>query len=420
MFGEKLLLHKNNISSYLSTGAKWVLFSVVIGIFGAAVGCFFHLLVDKATVFRTDNPKIIYLLPIAGLLIVFLYKICSLENDKGTNRIISAVREKEKIPFILAPVIIIATFLTHLCGGSSGREGAALQIGGSIGSLFSKIFKTRDFDTSVCIMCGMSAVFSAVFTTPVTAAVFSLEVISVGILTYSALFPVLLSSCVAYMISGFFGVAPTKFAISSLPHFDFLSLVKVSLFSVAVSLVGIFFVYAMHKSSHLCNKISNKYLRVLTGSAIVIVLTFLSGTYDYNGAGMDIVTVALEDGFARPEAFLLKILFTAITLGAGFKGGEIVPTFFIGSVFGAFFAPFIGLDASFGAAVGLIALFCSVSNCPVSSIILSIELFGSDSLAMFAIAVAVSYIFSGYSGLYSSQKIMYSKLNFDYLNINTR
>lgn len=420
MFGEKFLLFKNDISSYVSAAIKWIVFSVAIGSIGALIGCFFHFAVDKATVFRSANPRVIYLLPIAGLMIVFLYKISSMENDKGTNAVLSAARENGKVPFLLTPVIILATFLTHLCGGSAGREGAALQIGGSIGSLFSKIFKTQHFNTSVCIMCGMSAVFSAVFSTPVTAAVFSIEVINVGILPYAALLPVLLSSCVAYLISDFLGVAPTRFNISSLSQFDLLTVAKIFVFASAVALVGIFFMYAMHKTAHAFEKIPNKYIRILTGAAIVIILTLLLGTYDYNGAGMDVVTNALEKGVARPEMFLLKILFTAVTLGAGFKGGEIVPTFFIGSSFGAFFAPFLGLDSSFGAAIGLIALFCSVSNCPIASFILAIELFGSDSAILFALAVAVSYIFSGYTGLYSSQKIMYSKTNSDYININTR
>ena len=218
-----------------------------------------------------------------------------------------------------------------------------------------------------------------------------------------------------------FHVERTEFLVKAFPEISLSSLSGVLFLSVLVAVVSIVFVLSMHKTNKLfASKIPNKYVRVILGAAMVIVLTLLVGTYDYNGAGMDVITKAIENGTARPEAFILKIIFTAITLSAGFKGGEIVPTFFIGSTFGVLVSPIVGLNPSFAAAIGLVALFCGVVNCPIASIILSIELFGAEGVLFFAIAVAVSYIVSGYYSLYSGQKIVYSKLKSDLIDMNAK
>lgn len=401
-----------NAGEYMLALLKWIAFSLLIGSVSGIAGVLFHFAVDEAAHLRGEHPFILYFLPVAGVIIVFLYHICGMDNDKGTNAIIQSVRSSDKISIKVAPLIIVTTTLTHLCGGSSGREGAALQIGGSLGSSFARLLKLKEYNTSVAIMCGMSALFSAVFGTPLTAAIFSLEVVSVGIMHYSALFPALMSALVAHFVAGFFGVKSTAFNLSTVPDFNYAAVVQVLVLSVLTALVSIVFILLMHKSSKLFSKwFTNKYVKIIVGALAVIVLTRIAGNYDYNGAGMEIIIKAVEEGKASPVAFLLKMIFTAITLSAGFKGGEIVPTFFIGSTFGVFVAPFLGLDPSFAAAIGLIALFCGVVNCPVASIILSIELFGSEGLLYFAIASAVSYIISGYYSLYSGQKIVYSKLH---------
>lgn len=407
-------LRKFKFYPYITALLKWSFISVVIGLMGAIVGTVFHYAVDFATSFRTANGFMLYFLPLSGILIVYMYKKCRMENDKGTNAIISAVRTDGEVGIATAPLVIISTALTHLCGGSSGREGAALQIGGTVGSFFARLFKVKKHGISVCIMCGMASIFSAVFTTPLTAAVFALEVTDVGLFNSGALFPILLSSLVSFSGASFFGVEKTAFSVSGIPSFGVKILPSVILSAILISLVGILFIFAMHSAKKLLNsKFPNPYIRILVGSAVVILLTLAVGVRDYNGAGMDIVKNAVEKGIARPEAFLLKILFTAITLGAGFKGGEIVPTFFIGSSFGFLIASPLGLAPSFSAALGLVSLFCAVSNCPISAIFLSIELFGAEGIPFFALAVAVSYIASGNSSLYSSQRIIRSKLNFD-------
>lgn len=397
---------------YILNLLKWTILSTAIGFVCALSGALFHYAVDLGAHVRAMYPYIIFGLPLGGIFIVFLYHICKMDNDTGTNAILESVRSSEKIPFITAPLILTATAVTHFFGGSAGREGAALQIGGSIGSFFARLIKLPRYNASVLIMCGMSGLFSAVFGTPVTAAIFALEVASVGIMHYGALFPTLTSAIVAQAVAQLLGVEKTAFSLTNVPMFDAVVSSKVLLLSLLTAILSIVFITVMHKTGELMAKhLKNKYLRVVIGAVAVIFLTLLVGNQDYNGAGTHIITNAVEQGTAVPFAFALKILFTAITLSAGFKGGEIVPTFFIGSTFGVFVAPFIGLDPSFSAAISLVALFCGVVNCPVASVVLSIEIFGAEGLIFFAIASAVSYFFSGNCSLYSSQKMVFSKLN---------
>ena len=407
-----------SVSGYLSSFVKWVLISFLTGVCGGVVGAFFHKAVEASTAIRDRNEWLIFLLPAAGLLIVLLYRVLGLAEEIGTSDILKAVRKKGKgIPVLLAPAIFISTVITHLFGGSAGREGAALQLGGSIASLVAKVFKTGEKDFPLVLMCGMAAVFSALFTTPLTAVFFAMEVISVGIIYYSALVPCLCAALVGYKISLMMGAVPLAYNISSMPEIGLASCARVALLAALCAALSIVFCVAMHGSGQFFSRyIKNSYLRIFAGGAAVVILTLLCGTYDYNGAGMQVIDLAMH-GRARPEAFVLKIIFTALTLGAGFRGGEIVPAFFIGSVFGCTAAPLLGLDASFGAAVGLVALFCGVVNCPAASIFLSIELFGAEGIIFFAIAAAVSYLLSGYYGLYSGQKIVYSKLHAEYIDI---
>lgn len=411
----------DNLMRYGVTFAKWVVIAVSIGIIGGVVGSLFHMAVNFATSFREGHSWLLFLMPVAGIVIVFLYRTCKIDEETGTNLIISSIRNKIKVPILMAPLIFISTFITHLVGGSAGREGAALQLGGSIGSKVGEIIKLDDKDKGLAVMCGMSAVFAALFGTPLTATFFAMEVISVGIIYYVGLVPCIASSLVAYEISLFMKLPPTRFSAGEFPGLGLTSAVQIGLLAALCAVISILFCIAMKRSHDLFRLyIKNTYVRAIVGGTIIIALTLLCGTRDYNGAGGDIISNAIENGEANPCAFLLKILFTAVTIGTGFKGGEIVPTFFIGSTFGCIAAPLLGLDPSIGAAVGLVATFCGVVNCPIASVFLSFELFGGSSVVFAAIACGVSYMLSGYYGLYSSQKIMYSKLKPKYINIHAK
>ncbi|WP_302657751.1 chloride channel protein [uncultured Dysosmobacter sp.] len=402
---------------YVRTFIKWTAAAAVIGAACGLVGTLFHFGVHEVTAFRGTHPWVLYLLPLAGLVIVGFYKLTGTDG-LGTDDIIDAVHQGKLLPILLLPAIFFGTILTHLCGGSAGREGAALQMGGTIGQYLGRHFQLDDRDLRVATLAGMAAFFSALFGTPLAATVFAIMVISIGVIYHVALYPSLLAALVAYGVSIHLGVEPTRFAVS-VPEQTVGMFVRVALLGVLCALVSILFCQVMHGAGHLMKRIRNPWLRVVCGGAAIIVLTLIFGT-DYNGAGMEIVTAAVEQGtVAVPWAFLLKLIFTAITLAAGFKGGEVVPSFFVGATFGCAAAPLLGLPAGFGAAVGLAAVFCGVTNCPLASTLLAVELFGAEGLLYFALACCLSYMLSGYQGLYSSQTILYSKLKAQFINVHT-
>ncbi|MDD4714996.1 MAG: chloride channel protein [Oscillospiraceae bacterium] len=407
-------------ASYISRFLKWVVIAGVTGGSSGVVGAVFFLSVNFATRFRALHPFIIWLLPIGGLLTVAVYRLGNLNFNAGTNMVLRSIRSEEHVPLVMVPLIFASTVITHFVGGSAGREGAALQIGGGIGSEIGRLFRLDAKDMHIVTLCGMSGVFSALFGTPITAALLAMEVVSVGVLYYSALVPCLVSSITAYQIALLFGVPPTRFALSSVPPLTWTVLGQTALIAVACALLSIVFCVAVHSVSRLSARIiPSDYLRIAAGGALLIALTLLSGAQEYNGAGMNAVASAVA-GNARPEAFLLKLVFTAVTIGTGFKGGEIIPSFFIGATFGCFAGGLVGLPPGFGAALGLSAVFCGVVNCPIASLVLSIEMFGSGGLILFALACGISYVLSGYFGLYSSQKIVYSKLRAEFIDKTVR
>lgn len=407
--------------NYVKTFIKWVIIASFTGTLGGLIGSLFSSFIQYANQANNSIWWLIFFLPLGGIVIVAMYKFCHLDNDPGTNCVIESIRVKQNVPWVLSPLIFVSTVITHFLGGSAGREGAALQLGGSLGSVIGRLLHLDEKDMHISILCGMSGVFSALFCTPVTAAFFALEVISVGIAYYSALVPCLVSAIVAYSISVGLGISPLHFEISKhIPNLNFISLSQTVGLAAVCALISIIFCMVMKQSHKLAKKyIKNEYIRVIIGSLAIIAMTFIVGCRDYNGAGSQIIANAIG-GNAKPEAFILKIIFTALTISFGFKGGEIVPTLFIGSTFGCVFAPLLGIDPVFGAAIGMICLFCGVVNCPAASVLLSIEIFGSQGLIFFAFGSAVSYMLSGYYGLYSSQKIMYSKLKAEFININAK
>ncbi len=406
--------YKERVGQYLLTLVKWLVLSAICGGACGLVGSAFHLSIEWATGMRGRYPWLLYCLPLAGLLIVALYKLTHTEG-KGTNDIIDEVHDGKGVPLLLLPAIFAGTFLTHLCGGSAGREGAALQMGGAVGYQAGRLLRFDDRDLRTATMAGMAAFFSALFGTPVAATVFAMTVASVGISYAANLLPSLLSAFLAYGVSCLFGIAPTRFAAEA-PAVEAGMLLRVAVLGVLCALVSMLFCGCIHLGEHLLGgKLRNPWVRAVVGGLLVILLTFLCGSRDYNGAGMDVITRAVEQGEAFPAAFLLKILFTAVTLGAGFKGGEVVPSFFVGATFGCVAGSLLGIPAGFAAAVGLVAVFCGATNCPVASILLAVELFGGGGVAYFAAGCAASFFFSGYDGLYSSQKFPYSKLKARYL-----
>lgn len=402
---EKLMRVWAYLRAFLRATALALLTGVVCGLVGGG----FHRAVAWSSGQFAACGWLLYILPLAGVAIVGLYHAAGVWQDKGTNLVLASLRTGEQVPARVAPLIFVATALTQLCGGSAGREGAALQIGAGIASCFDRVFRLKSSDMKRMTMCGMSALFAAVFGTPVTAAFFSLEVSAVGVLQYAALYPCLVASISAWEVSRFLGT-PAE-AMPSIPAVgaDMGTVFRVLALSLVCVVASILFLEALHLAGRLYRRIENPYIRAAVGGVLVAAVSVLLGTRAYNGAGMD-GAIAAVGGEAETWAFLAKILLTALTIGAGFKGGEIVPSFFIGATLGCVAGPLLGLDAGLSAALGLVALFCSVVNCPAASILLSAELFGGENLWLFAIVCAVSYRMSGYYTLYAEQRIVYAKL----------
>lgn len=395
---------------------KWIIFAIIVGTIVGLCGTAFYFALSLVTVLRTQNTWLIFLLPLGGLGIVAMYRFLHNEKDTGTNLVISAIHSDDELPLRMAPLIFVSTLITHLFGGSAGREGAALQMGGSIGNALGKLFHFDDKDKHVMIMCGMSAAFSALFGTPMAAAILPMEMVSVGVMYYIALVPCVISSLVAHGIAYSFGVSNEMFIIRSIPKFGIITSIEISVLAILCALVSILFCVLLHKSEDLYKRFfTNPYIRVIAGGCIIIVLTLLVGNQDYNGTGINIIEHCIN-GTVRPEAFLLKMIFTALTLGAGYKGGEIVPSFFTGAAFGCLFGNLLGFSPTLCTAVGMTAVFCGVTNCPITSLLISFELFGYDGMPYFLLATALSYMLSGYFGLYRSQKIVYSKYKTNYIN----
>ena len=413
---ERLKERVAHIGQYAVTLLKWMVLGGVIGLVGGIIGSLFHIGVDTATQVRLAHPWVLYLMPVGGLAIVGLYRLTKTEG-KGTNDIIASVHFGEQVPGLLVPVIFVSTVITHLCGGSAGREGAALQIGGGIGYQAGRLLRLGEKDLPLATLCGMSGVFAALFGTPLTATVFALEVISVGVVYYAGLVPCLTAALTGYLVSVLMGVPPTRFTVT-VPGLEVRTMLLVMVLALLCAVVSILFCRGLHGVEHLLKRtLKNPYLRVAVGAAVLIGLTLLTNG-DYNGAGMEVIGRAIA-GQADPWAWVWKLLFTAITIGCGFKGGEVVPSFFVGAAFGCVAAGWLGLPAGFGAAMGLVSVFCGAVNCPLASIILSVELFGSGDLLYFAMACSISYLISGYCGLYSSQTILYSKLRAEFINVRT-
>ncbi len=395
---------------------KWSALALVIGSVAGAAGTIFSMGVSWATGFRLSHPSMLFFLPVSGFLIVWMYHSFHEEGNRGTNMVIDAISSNERVTPATGPLIFFSTILTHLGGGSSGREGAALQLGGSIGNSFGEWFKLDERDKKIAIMCGMSAVFSALFGTPVAAAIFSLEVVSVGVLYYAALVPCVFSSFLAVGIARAAGLEGEHFPVEMIPALDLKAMGLLVLLGILCAAVSILFCVLLHTAEHAYRKyFPDARVRILAGSFLFIALTLLSGTRDYCGSSMGLIESSIE-GSVRYEAFLMKMLFTAVALGAGFKGGEIVPTLCVGAALGCAFGEITGFAPSLCAACGMAALFAGVTNCPITSLVIALELFGYEGMEYFSIIIAVAFALSGYYGLYASQKFVYSKTRTEFIN----
>lgn len=406
----KTALHKN-ILYFIRWTAISIVMGTVCGLIGTAFG---YGVIYAQRLFKTHS-FLLYLMPVAGVLIVLLHQMFHEIGNRGTNLILESISSDERIPMATLPCIFISTILSQAVGASAGKEGAALQIGGCIGNYFGDVFHMDERDKKVMIMSGMSGCFGAIFGTPLAAAMFGIEVISIGVAYYAALVPCVFASFIGAQISGALGLHGESFLILHIPEFSLVPALYTVGLGLTCALLSVCFCILLHETQHLYkNKIGNVYVRILVAAGLSIALALIFGR-DYCGAGFNLVEKAV-DGESAYLGFLLKMIFTAVALGGGFKGGEIVPTLAVGASFGCTFGLLTGFEPSLCAAAGMLATFVGVTNCPIATMFLGFELFGFEAMPYFAVAVAISFTLSGYYGLYSGQKFTYSKTKAEFIN----
>ena len=388
---------------------RWCILSIIMGVIGGLLGAVFHHALHFVTHIRSEHMWLIFLLPLGGLLTVAIYRHPSMKGNKGTNEIIEATLDGHPVSAMVAPSIFLATAITHLFGGSAGREGAALQLGGSAASFLANRFGLKESNRKILITAGMSAVFAGLFGTPLTATLFCMEFESVGTIFSPALLPCFLSALIASRVSSALGVHAETFILKEAFSLTLANSWQYLILAVLVSLVGILMCTVFHKAEHMAaHYLPNPFVRIVVGGVVITGLTWLVGDHRFNGAGMDMALNAVG-GEADWYSFAMKMLFTAVTLAAGFKGGEIVPTFCIGATFGCVLGGLLGLDAGMAGAMGLIGLFCCATNSPLASIMLSVEMFGGTNIHLFAFISVICFVLSGNYGLYASQVLQYNK-----------
>jgi H+/Cl- antiporter ClcA len=392
---------------------------------GSIVALFLWLL-DWATTLRWQHMSLIFLLPLAGVFIHFVYKSVGKNSERGNNLVIDEIHKPGGgVPARMTPLILFATIVTHLFGGSAGREGTAVQMGGSISSLFCKWYRSKHEQKRILLMAGMAAGFGAVFGTPVTGAIFALEVLTIGRIRYDALLPCFVASLVAHITCTALGIQHTAYSISSitnkpywLPYFsfDFLLIGKVMIAGILFGLTGFLFAHL----SRFIKSTAARYIKIdwvipIIGAALVIGISYAIGNFDYLGLGVThtangvSIVNAFKPGGAHTWSWLWKLLLTAITLSTGFKGGEVTPLFFIGATLGNVLASFSSAPIDLFAGLGFIAVFAGATNTPLACTLMGVELFGGEHLIYYATACFLAYYFSGHAGIYSAQKVEVDK-----------
>jgi len=403
---KKFLLSFEQSFSFLFL-LKWTFICLLIGAFTGTASAVFLWSLEWATNYREANLWIIWLLPIAGFVIGLSYHLYGKSVVKGNNLLLEEYHSPKKIiPFKMAPLVFLGTVLTHLFGGSAGREGTAVQVGGAIADQFTKLFKLSNIDRKIVLITGISAGFASVFGTPLAGAIFALEVMMIGRIKFDAIIPSFLAAIFANYFCDVWQISHhTHYTISSIAALTPATILWSVLAGIIFGLVGMLF----SKSTHFWGVLFKKHinyppLRPVIGGIILAVAVYFMGTTKYIGLGVPTIVDAFNINLNSYD-FILKLLFTSFTLGAGFKGGEVTPLFYIGAALGNVLIWFIPLPMPLLAGMGFVAVFAGATNTPIACTIMGIELFGIESGVFIALACVTAYLFSGHSGIYAAQII---------------
>jgi H+/Cl- antiporter ClcA len=407
-----------NLPKTLRLSIQWLVICALIGLLSGSASAFFLVALEWVTQIREHHVWLIWLLPIGGLIIGLLYHYYGASVTKGNNLLLEEYENPQQpIPFKMAPLVLIGTLITHLVGGSAGREGTAVQMGGAIADQFSKLFHLDKNDRKTILILGISAGFASIFGTPLAGALFALEVVYFSKINLKSVILSFIVACVAYFTVEFWQVKHTHYSIPSLPDINEINL----LWTIGVGILFGLAALLFSRTTHFWSRVFSKYItyapiRPLIGGTVLALILFLIGTTKYIGLGVPEIVKA----FSTPNEsydFLLKILFTGFTLGAGFKGGEVTPLFFVGATLGSALSVVVPLPIALLAGMGFVAVFSGATHTPIACTIMGLELFGIESGIFIGIACVVAYFASGSIGIYHSQIVkgpkyhLYQKIN---------
>jgi len=390
---------------------QWIGIGSVVGVLCGAASALFLYLLGWATDFRNGHEFIIYALPIAGLAIGWIYERFGRSIEGGNNLIIDTIHDEgPQIPLRMAPMVLIGSVLTHLFGGSAGREGVAVQMGASLADVLSHRLKLTSSVRRQILAAGVASGIGSIFGTPIAGAVFGMEFITLGNMTYGALVPALVASVIGDMTTRALGIHRTVFPTPMHLDLTLLLLLKWLLFAIAMAATSIGFIELTHRIKKIFEKNSVRLpIRMFIGGILLIALWKLVGTSDYLGLGVPGILRAFHDPQLPIYAFAAKLVFTAVTIGAGYLGGEVTPLFFIGAALGNVMARLLGVPLDLGAGIGLAAVFAASANTPLALSIMAMELLGAPMFPHVVIVCVLAYLLSGHRSIYPSQRVIHSK-----------